>query len=66
MAPSRNLISDPECQPVLNRLWDEMLKIHIKHPAPKTGKAAYFPNVSHCISWETWKKKKQKASSVKH
>jgi hypothetical protein len=49
---NHNLIADPEVASVLHQMREEMLKIHIDHPAPKTGKATYTPGVPHSITRE--------------
>jgi len=49
---NHNLISDPASASALHQMREEMLKIHITHPAPKTGKATYTPGVPHAITRE--------------
>jgi len=55
-------IEDPGCRvnlaplvlsaPILDRLRKEMLRIHVEHPAPKTGKATYSPATAHRVTRE--------------
>lgn len=49
---SRDLSSAGGSASILQHLRGEMLKIHTAHPAPKAGRAAYSPGVSHRITRE--------------
>jgi len=43
---------EPGNAAVVQRLRREMLRVHVDHPAPKTGRAAYSPRVPHRITRE--------------
>jgi hypothetical protein len=45
-----NLASAGGHRETVQRLRNEMLQIHIEHPAPKTGKAAFSPGTPHHIT----------------
>jgi len=51
-----NLASDAASVPALHRLRREMLGEHVRHPAPKSGKAAYSPRTPHAITRERLEK----------
>jgi choline-sulfatase len=45
-----NLAGAGEYRQTVDRLRNEMLQIHVEHPAPKTGKAAFSPGTPHHIT----------------
>ena len=45
-----SLASEPRQACVLQRLWQEMLREHVTHPAPKSGRAAYCPGTPDQIA----------------
>jgi arylsulfatase len=47
-----NVASQPKMRPIVEDLRKRMLDIHLDHPSPKTGRAAYSPLVPHSISRE--------------
>jgi arylsulfatase A-like enzyme len=47
-----NLASEGAQRAAIQRLRQEMLRIHVEHPTPKAGKAAYSPLVDHRITRE--------------
>ena len=47
-----DVAGEPGNAEVMQRLRREMLRVHVEHPAPKTGRAAYSPRVPHRITRE--------------
>ena len=47
-----NLVSERVHAPTLHDLRRAMLREHVAHPAPKTGRAAYSPRTPHAITRE--------------
>ena len=47
-----DLAADRARRSTLDRLRQEMLRVHVDHPAPKMGRAAYSPGVDHRITRE--------------
>ena len=45
-----NLAADPAASQALQALRHAMLRTHVTHPSPKTGRAATTPGVSHGLS----------------
>jgi len=47
-----NIASDPDSGSIIQHMRQEMLRIHVQHPTPKTGRAGYSPLVPHTITRE--------------
>lgn len=47
-----NLATLASVSSILSRLRKEMLRIHVAHPTPKTGRAAYSPATAHRVTRE--------------
>ena len=48
----QNIVGQPGSEKTTARLRREMLRVHLDHPTPKAGRAAYSPLVPHKISRE--------------